>query len=106
MDRGFLLTTCMLYWSWFDSKNSREAFYLGRYVDEDLLNQKPSSVGHYQLISSTSSQVHLSYALGYSLLPALYALYFHHYALFVAAIHFLLQSSISTDELLAAEELL
>ena len=50
-----------------------------------------------------------SWLLYYSLpllLDRLPPLYFHHFALFVGAIHFLLQSSISLSELNAAEEMI
>ncbi len=88
--------------TWFDS---REAFYLGQYVkeiDEDLLNQKPLTISYLKYLKASELR---SWLLYYSLPLLLHRLPTLYFQLFVAAIHFLLQS-ISTDELLAAEELL
>ncbi len=104
--------------AWFDSENHSEAYYIGRSIrqaDSLLLSQRPPS----ELSRPPRSiQKHLSYwkaselsnwLLYYSLpvlMDILPAMFIHHYALLVCALHILLQDSLTPSQIEAAEEML
>lgn len=100
---------------WFDSSNNGLPFYLrsqAKNVDANLLLQRPP---HEFSRAPRSLQKHRKYWkaselrnwLLYYSLPllekVLAPLYFHHYSLFVCAIHILLQSKVSEVQVKAAE---
>ena len=104
--------------SWFDKKNHRHPFYIGRYlkeVDSILIQQRPP---HEFSRPPRAIQTHLSYwkaqefkawLLFYSLpilADYLPALYFHHFTLLVCSMHLLLRESITTVQIDAAEEMI
>ena len=104
--------------AWFKSENHREAFYLGQstsHIDDLLLKQRPPSEFSRP---PRSIRKHLNYwkaselrtwLLFYSLpllVEYLPALYFHHYALLVCAIHILLQDCMTAAQIDAAETML
>ena len=104
--------------AWFDSENHREAFYLGRcgwQIDDLLLRQRlpheftrpPRSVLNHRNYWKASEL--RNWLLFYSLpilMMCLPPLYLHHYALLVCAIHILLQESLTTSQITAAELML
>ena len=104
--------------AWFDSENHREAFYLGRsgrQIDDLLLQQRPpheftrpprSVLNHRNYWKASELR---NWLLFYSLpilMGHLPPLYLHHYALLVCAIHILLQESLTTMQINAAESML
>ena len=104
--------------AWFDSENHREAFYLGRcgrQIDDLLLRQRPphefthpprSVLNHRNYWKASELR---NWLLFYSLpilMMCLPPLYLHHYALLVSAIHILLQESLTTSQITAAELML
>ena len=104
--------------AWFDSENHREAFYLGRcgrQIDDLLLRQRPpheftrpprSVLNHRNYWKASELR---NWLLFYSLpilMMCLPPLYLHHYALLVCAIHILLQESLATSQITAAELML
>lgn len=104
--------------AWFDSENHSKPFYLRRglrQIDSVLLQQTPP---HEFSRPPRSLQSHLRYfkaselrnwLLYYSLpilLDHLPPLYFHHYTLLVCAMHVLLQDSLSSTQIDAAESML
>lgn len=104
--------------SWFDSMHHAEPYYLGKYlhaIDKDLIQQHPP---HEISRSPRSIKKHMNYwkaselrswLLYYSLpliLQYLPALYFHHFSLFVGAIHILLQDSLTAKKICAAEQMI
>ena len=110
--------TKMLLNCWTSTNNHRQPFYLGRNVaelDKGLLKQQPPTEFTRP---PRSIRQHLKYwkaselkywLLFYSLpllLQKLPSLFWHHYALFVCAMHILLKNSISVEEIAAAEEML
>ena len=102
---------------WFKSSNHRSPFYLGNKISEIdavLLKQRPP----HEISRRPRSILHTNYwkaselknwLLFYSL-PLLQGclppLYLHHFALFVCAVHILLQEKISLDQINAAEFML
>lgn len=103
---------------WFNSSFHGKPFYLGRYIseiDSEFLKQHPPS--EFSRPPRSISK-HLSYwkaselrnwLLFYSLpllLGHLPPLYFHHYALFVSAMHILLSATITTNQIDAAQQML
>lgn len=103
---------------WFTTSNSRSPFYIGlqvKNIDSNLLLQRPP---HDFSRAPRSIQKHRNYWkaselrnwLLYYSLPllekVLAPLYFHHYSLFVCAIHILLQSRLSEVQVKAAEVML
>ena len=104
--------------AWFNSENHCESFYLGRssrQIDDILSAQCPPSEFsrpprsiRQHLNYWKASELH-SWLLFYSLpllLDFLPSLYFHHFALLVCALHILLQDSLSTVQIDAAEQML
>ena len=102
---------------WFKSSYHTQPYYLGRQqalIDSKLLKQHPPS----EFSRPPRSIKHLPYwkaselrnwLLFYSLpllLDCLPPLYFHHYALFVCAMHMLLSDKISNSQVEAAEQML
>ena len=102
-----------------NKSNHRKRFYLGRRniaeLDKSMLKQRPPSEFSR---APRSINRHLAYwkaselkywLMFYSLpllLGKLPSLFWHHYALFVCAMHILLKSSILVEEIDAAEEML
>lgn len=103
--------------AWFESKNHSEPYYLGRHlrsIDEALLQQHPPSElsrpprsisKHMNYWKASELRSWLLYYSLPLLIHCLPSLYFHHYSLFVCAIHILLQDSITEESLLAAEQM-
>lgn len=104
--------------AWFDSENHREEFYLGRsgrQIDDLLLQQRPpheftrpprSVLNHRNYWKASEL---CNWLLFYSLpilMGHLPPLYLHHCALLVCAIHILLQESLTTMQINAAESML
>ena len=108
----------LLLHAWFDSENHREAFYLGcsgRQIDKLLLQQCPphefthpprSVLNHRNYWKASELR---NWLLFYSLpilMEYLPPLYLHHYALLVCPIRILLQESLTTSQITAAESML
>ena len=108
----------MLLNKWFDSSHHRKPFYLGRHandIDAKLLKQHPPSEFTRRPRSIKS---HLKYwkaselrnwFLYYSLpllVDHLPSLYWHHYALFVSALHILLGDTIAQSSIDIAHQML
>ena len=104
--------------AWFDSKKHSEPFYLRRNIkaiDRVLLQQQPP---HEFSHPPRSLQAHMNYFkaselrswLLYYSLPLVLdyqpPLFFHHFVLFVCAVHILLQDSLTTIEITAAEHMI
>jgi len=103
---------------WFNTKNKASAFYLGRkisMVDERLVGIHPPSVitrkprklsEHLKYYKASEYR---SFLLYYSL-PVLHGIlppdYWNHYSLLVISIYYLLQQSISEQQLLCCEQML
>ena len=109
--------TRMLINLWFNSSNHKCPFYLGNKISEIdavLLKQRPP----HEISRCPRSILHRNYWkaselknwLLYYSLPLLQGylppLYLHHFALFVCAVHILLQEKITSDQINAAELML
>ena len=100
---------------WFDSQNHRKAYYLGnavKEIDKLMMSQTPPNEFKRSPRSISSHRKYwtaneLKQWLLYYSLPILQsrlpAVYWHHYALLVGAIHILLKDKISASELEATE---
>ena len=104
--------------SWFNSHNHVEPYYIGRRVreiDNQLLKQRPptefsrpprSIQKHFKYWKASELRHWLLFYSLPLLLDYLPSLYYHHYALFVCAIHMLLSDSITSAQIDAAEQML
>lgn len=103
---------------WFDSKHHGAPYYIGRslkQIDHELMKQRPpkefsrpprSVSKHFKYWKATELKQWLLYYSLPLLKGALPSLYWHHYSLLVCAMHIMLGTYITQDQINAAEQML